>query len=62
MGSCFNIFSKGLNPESGEAGSKDKENVRKLLASVIYESQFANSNPKSVRVYMIKPQYTYYDL
>ena len=62
VGSSFNIFSKGVSPESNEPGSKGKECVRKLLASVVYESQFGNSNPKSFRVYMLKPGCSYYEL
>jgi hypothetical protein len=36
--------------------------MRQLLATVVYESQVINANPKSMRVYIIKAPLSYYDL
>jgi len=35
-GSCFNIFSKGINPEDLDHNSLKQENVRRILSTVIY--------------------------
>ena len=62
IGSCFNIFNQGLNPENVDHESNNPAKERQLLATVVYESQVVNANPKSMRVYIIKSPYSYYDL